>query len=90
MPILRGGRVLGVLVVQNRTPRHYAEEEIETLQTIATVLAELVAGGELVGDATSCEPAEGIGLLPMRLEGVRAQCRARHAAGVCCTSRASC
>ena len=29
VPILRGGRVLGVLVVQNRTPRHYTEDEIE-------------------------------------------------------------
>ena len=29
VPIPRGGRVLGVLVVQNRTRRHYTEEEIE-------------------------------------------------------------
>ena len=29
VPILRGGRVLGVLVVQNRTLRHYTEDEIE-------------------------------------------------------------
>src|SRR6202008_4709300 len=48
VPILRSGRILGVLVVQNRTPRQYTEEEVETLETIATVLAELVAGGELV------------------------------------------
>ena len=27
VPILRGGRVLGVLVVQNRTQRHYTEDE---------------------------------------------------------------
>ncbi|MDP3735903.1 MAG: phosphoenolpyruvate--protein phosphotransferase [Hyphomonadaceae bacterium] len=43
VPILRGGRVLGVLVVQNRTERVYDEEEGEALQTIAMVLAELVA-----------------------------------------------
>src|SRR6201997_4539555 len=42
VPILRGGRVLGVLVVQNRTQRHYTEDEVEALQTIAMVLAELV------------------------------------------------
>ncbi len=48
VPILRGGRVLGVLVVQNRTLRHYTEDEIETLQTIAMIVAELVASGELV------------------------------------------
>jgi phosphotransferase system, enzyme I, PtsP len=48
VPILRSGRVLGVLVVQNRTRRHYDEDEIEALQTIAMVLAELAASGELV------------------------------------------
>ena len=31
VPVLRAGHVLGVLVVQNRTKRHYAEDEIETL-----------------------------------------------------------
>ncbi len=48
-PILRGGRVLGVLVVQNRTQRSYADEEVEILETIAMVLAELVAGGDVIG-----------------------------------------
>ncbi len=43
VPILRGGRVLGVLVVQNRTERAYDDEEAEALQTVAMVLAELVA-----------------------------------------------
>lgn len=43
VPMLRGGRVIGVLVVQNRTMRHYEEEEVETLQTVAMVLAEVVA-----------------------------------------------
>jgi phosphotransferase system enzyme I (PtsP) len=69
VPILREGRVLGVLVVQNRTMRQYTEEEIETLETIAMVLAELVATGELVS-----RPAPGPGVepaLPLRLPGVR-------------------
>jgi phosphotransferase system enzyme I (PtsP) len=70
VPILRGGRVLGVLVVQNRTPRHYTEEEVETLETIATVMAELAASGELVGLDEMQQSTEGIGLLPVRLEGV--------------------
>jgi phosphotransferase system enzyme I (PtsP) len=70
VPILRGGRVLGVLVVQNRTPRHYTEEEVETLETIATVMAELAASGELVGPDEMQQSTEGIGLLPVRLEGV--------------------
>ncbi len=47
VPVLRGGQTLGVLVVQNRTPRTYNEEEVEALQTTAMVLAEMIAGGEL-------------------------------------------
>ncbi len=69
-PMLRGGRVLGVLVVQNRSKRQYAEEEVEALETIAMVVSELVAGGHLVGLA---EPgtADETSLLPARLEGTR-------------------
>ena len=51
VPILRAGRSLGVLVLQNRTYREYTDEEAEALQTVAMVLAELVAGGELIGTA---------------------------------------
>ena len=69
VPILRGGRVLGVLVVQNRTQRHYTEDDIEAMQTIAMILAELVASGELVS-AEERSPTEGIGTLPIRLEGL--------------------
>lgn len=46
VPLLRGGRVVGVLVVQNQTSRVYGEDEVEDLQTIAMVLAEVVAGVE--------------------------------------------
>ncbi len=42
VPILRTGGVTGVLVVQNRTERTYRDEEIDTLQTISMVLAEIV------------------------------------------------
>jgi phosphotransferase system enzyme I (PtsP) len=47
VPVMRGGTVIGVLVVQNRTQRHYTEEEEEALQTTAMVLAEIIASGEL-------------------------------------------
>jgi phosphotransferase system enzyme I (PtsP) len=69
-PILRGGHVLGVLVVQNRTPRHYTEDEVEVLQTIAMIVAELAASGDLVNPL---EIAQGQGgtLLPLRIVGVR-------------------
>ncbi len=70
VPILRGGRVVGVLVVQNKTRRHYTDDEVEALQIIAMVLAELVASGELVSPGERM-PVEGMELLPMRLEGMR-------------------
>ena len=70
VPILRGGRVLGVLIVQNRTPRHYAEDEVEVLQTIAMLVAELAASGELVNPHEFAQ-SQGGGLLPVRIIGVR-------------------
>jgi phosphotransferase system enzyme I (PtsP) len=50
-PLLRGGRAIGVLVVQNRTERVYGEDEVEDLQIIAMVLAEMVAAGDLLAEA---------------------------------------
>jgi phosphotransferase system enzyme I (PtsP) len=70
VPILRGERVLGVLVVQNRTPRNYTEDDTEVLQTIAMIVAELVASGELVNPHEMAESRVG-GSLPMRLDGIR-------------------
>ena len=48
VPLLRGGRAIGVLVVQNKTARTYSEEEVEDLQIVAMVLAELVGSGGLL------------------------------------------
>lgn len=47
VPVLRAGRTLGVLVVQNRTHRHYRDDEIEALETVAMVIAEMAATGDL-------------------------------------------
>lgn len=70
VPILRQGRVIGVLVVQNRTQRNYTEEESEAMQIVAMVLAELVGGGNLVSlDETA--PQEGNAVLPVRLDGMQ-------------------
>jgi phosphotransferase system enzyme I (PtsP) len=69
VPILRGGKVLGVLLVQNRTKRHYSEEESEALQTVAMVLAELVGAGDLV-DPGELHEVTGNVTLPQRLEGL--------------------
>lgn len=70
VPVMRGGTLVGVVAVQNRTRRQYAEEEVETLQTVAMVLAELIAGGELVSIG-EFRPIDGIALKPLRLEGTR-------------------
>ncbi len=70
VPILRGGKVIGVVAVQNRNRRRYSEEEVETLQTVAMVLAELVAGGGFIGEG-ELGSVDGIAVLPVRLEGLR-------------------
>ncbi|MBV8888071.1 MAG: phosphoenolpyruvate--protein phosphotransferase [Alphaproteobacteria bacterium] len=70
VPLLRGGRVRGVLVVQNRTPRHYSEDEVEVLQTIAMVVAELAASGDLVNPLELARSRSGA-QLPVRLDGVK-------------------
>jgi phosphotransferase system enzyme I (PtsP) len=67
VPLLRGGRAIGVMVVQNRTERVYTEDEVEDLQIIAMVLAEMVAGGELVG----AEALKGVDIAPNRPERIK-------------------
>jgi phosphotransferase system enzyme I (PtsP) len=68
VPILRAGRTLGVLVVQNRARRTYHEEEVEALQTTAMVLAEMIAVGEL---ASLSRPGTSIDLKrPVQLTGI--------------------
>lgn len=47
VPILRSGRTLGVLVVQNKTSRNYRDDEVEALETTAMLIAEIIASGEL-------------------------------------------
>jgi len=56
VPIVRGGQVFGVLTVQNKAERLYAEEEVEALQTVAMVLAEVVAQGGFFNVAELDEP----------------------------------
>jgi len=47
VPVLRAGRSLGVLTVQNKARRTYRDDEMEALETTAMVLAEMIATGEL-------------------------------------------
>jgi phosphotransferase system enzyme I (PtsP) len=47
VPIQRLGRILGVLVVQNRAARQLAEDEIDALEVVAMVIAEMAESGAL-------------------------------------------
>lgn len=68
VPILRRGQALGVLCVQHMEQRQYEDEEIEALQTVAMVLAEMVANTRLV-DEESIARAQNTG--SMRLAGTK-------------------
>jgi phosphotransferase system enzyme I (PtsP) len=68
VPIVRSERVFGVLVVQNRVQRVYGEEEVEALQTIAMVLAEMVASGAF-GDLSGLADVEARASRPESMQG---------------------
>jgi phosphotransferase system, enzyme I, PtsP len=70
VPIIRAGRVIGVLAVQNKTRRQYTEDEIETLETIAMVTAEMIASGEVIG-LEERQAMDSVALTPVTIDGVR-------------------
>ena len=66
VPVRRAGRTLGVLVAQNRAFRQYGPDEVEELQTVAMLLAEVLATS-----GASDGPEEGVvGTVPRVLQGV--------------------
>ncbi|SMF33716.1 phosphotransferase system, enzyme I, PtsP [Tistlia consotensis] len=69
VPVLRDGRVVGVLAVQNKTQRSYTDDEVEALETVAMVLAETIAAGELIGGVEG-RHLDTASTLPARLSGV--------------------
>ena len=68
VPMLQAGRVIGVLVVQTREERPFNDWEVETLETAAMVIAELIAAAQIVKREELFQ-AEGNALLPVRLSG---------------------
>jgi phosphotransferase system enzyme I (PtsP) len=68
VPILQGGKVIGVLVVQGKAAKRYTQAKVEVLQTVAMVLSELAISGQLVtrDEITS---ATG-GLMAQQLTGI--------------------
>ena len=71
VPLLRGGRAIGVLLVQNRASRTYGEDEVEDLQIIAMVLAEMVATGDLLAPRANSGTSRSRPTRPERLKGAR-------------------
>lgn len=69
VPILRGGRTLGVLVVQSAKSRVFNEDEVEDLLTVAMVLAEIILDDERVGGKKAA--LKGITLNPVKPETIR-------------------
>ena len=65
VPVRRAGRTLGVIAVQNRATRRYDADEVEVLETVAMLLAEVLAAG-----AGAEAPADDIGAtVPRRFTG---------------------
>lgn len=70
VPILRGGRVMGVLVIQNKDECNYSDEQVELMETIGMVVAELIAAGGVVRRREQA-PMDGLALKPLRIDGVQ-------------------
>jgi phosphotransferase system enzyme I (PtsP) len=70
VPVLRDGRVTGVLAVQNQTRRSYTEEEVEILETTAMVIAELITSSNLLS-LNALQKVESPPLLSITMDGAR-------------------
>jgi phosphotransferase system enzyme I (PtsP) len=67
VPVRRASRIRGVLAIQNRATRRYTDTEIDELETVAMVLAELLIN---FGDADGAEQGFA-STLPRRFPGTR-------------------
>lgn len=69
VPMIQAGRVIGVLVVQTKLERPFNDWEVETLETVAMVIAELIAAAQVVKREELFQ-TEGNALLHVRLTGI--------------------
>ena len=71
VPIQRLGEVMGVLVVQNEAARAYEDDDVEALETVAMIIAEMAEAGAFLGSAgLAAGPGRRRG--PLRIEGTAA------------------
>lgn len=68
VPIQRIGEVMGVLVVQNATARVYDDVEIEALEVVAMVIAEMTEAGAFLGSSGNAG-VQGRRTGPVRIRG---------------------
>jgi len=68
VPMIQAGRVIGVLVVQTKEERPFNDWEVETLETVAMVIAELMAATQVVKREELFQ-SEGNATLHVRLAG---------------------
>lgn len=69
VPLIQAGRVIGVLAVQTREEREFDSWQVETLETVAMVISELLSATELVNRG-ELFPANGNAILPQKIQGV--------------------
>jgi len=63
VPIIRSEHAVGVVCVQHVDPRKYDDVEIEALQTVAMVLAELIANADLIDETATSGFDQGTAML---------------------------
>lgn len=69
VPISRSGCMLGVIVIQTKDKRFFQAEEVETLQTISMILAEIVGSGQIIS-LNEMISSDGTDSLSLRFKGI--------------------
>lgn len=70
VPIQRVGEKLGVIVVQSKTAREFSVDEVDALEVVAMVLAEMTELGAFVGDGGAMA---GLHKRPVMIRGATGQ-----------------
>ncbi|MEL6871949.1 MAG: phosphoenolpyruvate-utilizing N-terminal domain-containing protein, partial [Pseudomonadota bacterium] len=78
VPIIRSGKPIGILTIQNSSPLGYNEDEIEAAQMVATILAEIISSEKFLTEREVAEVEElvhrpeygkGTGIVPGVVKG---------------------